>query len=48
MPIPTVISDPIAETYIPGCANRVQMVIVFSVDSVLKGMTGRVLLSRCW
>ena len=42
------ISNPIAEMYIPGCANRVQMESVFSVDSVLKGMIGRVLLSRCW
>ena len=46
-PIPTGISDPIAETYIPGCANRVQTESLFSVDFVSKGMIGRVLLSRC-
>ena len=28
---PTGISDPIAEMYIPGCANRVQMEPVFSL-----------------
>ena len=46
-PIPTSISDPIAETYIPGCVNRVQIESFFLVDSVLKGIIGRVLLSRC-
>ena len=42
------ISDPIAEMYIPGCENRVQMEPLSSVDSVSKGMIGRLLLSRCW
>ena len=42
-PSPTGISDPLAETYIPGCANRFQMESVFSVDSVSKVMIGRVL-----
>ena len=45
--IPTGISDPIAETYIPGCVNRVQIESLFSVDSVSKGVIGRLLLSRC-
>ena len=40
-------SDPIAEMYIPGCENRVQMELVFSDDSVLKGTTDMVLLRRC-
>ena len=47
-PIPTGISNPIAEMYIPRCVNRVQMESVFSVDSVSKGMIGRLLLSKCW
>ena len=47
-PSPTGISDPRAEMYIPRCANRVQREPVFSIDSVSKGMIGRVLLSRCW
>ena len=47
-PSPTGISNPIAETYIPGCENRVQMEPVCSVDSLSKGMIGRVLLIRCW
>ena len=46
-PIPTGISDPIDETYIPGCVNRVQRESVFPVYSVLKGMTGMALLRRC-
>ena len=44
--MPTGVSDPIAEMYIPGCVNRVQIESLFSVDSVLKGIIGRVLLSR--
>ena len=47
-PSPTGISDPIAEMYIPGCANRVQIKPVCSDGSLSKGMIGRVLLSRCW
>ena len=43
----TGVSDPIAETYIPGCVNRVHIESLFSVDSVSKGMIGRVLLTRC-
>ena len=33
-PSPTGISNPIAETYIPGCENRVQMEPVCSADSI--------------
>ena len=44
--MPTSISDPIAETYIPGCKNRVQRETVFPDDSVLKGMTGVVLFEK--
>ena len=42
-----VLSNQIAETYITGCVNRVQMESVFPDDSVLKGMSGMVLLGRC-
>ena len=42
------INNPIVETYIPGCENRVQMEPVCLIDSLSKGMIGRVLLSRYW